>query len=130
MNLLPDSLPAPADRTVAKHSDAFRNVLVHLFENPIPDTETHARELLSSVLGKPDLGFAKPIFDLVNNPHLSPLVQAGVSPCVWEDKLLHDKGLRSVLTVTSAATKGQELLLDLLGTFYILCMYNVRPLNV
>ncbi len=117
VNLLPDSLPAPADRTVAKHRDEIRNVLVHLFENPILDTEIHAREMLSSVLGNPDLGFAKPIFDLVDNPHLIPLVQAGVSPCVWEDKLLHDKGSRSVPTVTSAATKGQELLFDFLGNY-------------
>ncbi len=121
MNLLPDSLPGPADRTVAKHRDEIRNVLVHLFENPIPDTETHAGEMLSSVLGKPDLGFAKPIIDLVDNPQLSPLVQAGVSPCVWEDKLLCDKGSRSVLTITSAATKGQELLFDFLGNY----TYNV-----
>jgi hypothetical protein len=88
------------------------------------------------VLGKPDLGFAKPIFDLVDNSHLSSLVQAGVSPCVWEEKLLHDKGSRSesILTVTSAATQGQELLFDFLGNFvhtlYILCMYNVYFLTV
>jgi hypothetical protein len=76
---------------------------------------------LSAVLGKPDLGFAKPIFDLVDNPHLSPLIKAGVPPCVWADKLLHDKGLRTVLTVMSAATEGQELLFDFLGTY----TYNV-----
>jgi hypothetical protein len=32
-------------------------------------------ELLSAVLGKPNLKFAKPIFDLVDNPHLRPLVR-------------------------------------------------------
>ncbi len=68
--LLPDSLPAPADRSVAKHRDEIRDVLIQLFEHPIADTETNAREMLSAVLGKPDLGFAKPIFDLVDNPHL------------------------------------------------------------
>ena len=59
VNLLPDSLPAAADRSVAKHRDEIRQVLVDLFENPVPETETHARELLSSVLGKPDLDFCE-----------------------------------------------------------------------
>jgi hypothetical protein len=132
VNLLPDSLPATADRSVAKHRDEIREVLVGLFENPIPDTETHVRELLSSVLSKPKpIGFAKPIFDLVDNPHLSSLVQAGVSPCVWEAKLLHDMGSRSALTVTTAATEGQELLFDFLGfytykvhTLYVQCLFS------
>jgi hypothetical protein len=130
VNLLHDSLPAAADQSVAKHRDEIREVLVDLFENPIPDTETHVRELLSSVLGKPDLGFAKPMFDLVENPHLSSLVQAGVSPCVWEVKLLHDKGSRSVLTVTKAATEGQELLFDFFRYLHIQSTYFVCTMFV
>jgi hypothetical protein len=31
VNLLTDSWPAPADRSVAKHRDEIRNVLIHLF---------------------------------------------------------------------------------------------------
>jgi hypothetical protein len=99
----------------------------------VRDTEPNVRELLCSVLGRPDLGFVKPIFDLVDNPHLSSLVQAGVSPCVWEEKLLHVKGSRSVLTVTTAATQGQELLFDFLGiytykvnTLYVQCLFSKR----
>ncbi len=130
---MPDSLPAAADRQLAKHREEIREVLVDLFEKPIPDTEPNVRELLCSVLGSPDLGFAKPIFDLVDNPHLSSLVQAGVAPCVWEGKLLHDKGSRSVLTVSTAATEGQELLFDFLGiytdkvhTLYVPCLFSKR----
>jgi hypothetical protein len=52
VNLLPDSWTAPADRTLAKHRDEIQNVLVNLFENPIPDTETHARELIVLSLGQ------------------------------------------------------------------------------
>jgi hypothetical protein len=50
---------------------------------------------------------------------------------VWEENLLHDKGSRSVLTVTSAATQGQELLFDFLGiytykvhTLYVQCLFS------
>ena len=119
-------MPAAADRQLAKHREELRDVLIDLFEKPIPSNEPNIRELLCSVLGRPDLGFAKPIFDLDDNPHLSSLVQAGVAPCVWEEKLLHDKGSRSVLTITTAATEGQELLFDFLGIY----PYKVHTLNV
>jgi hypothetical protein len=120
-NLLPDSLPAPAARSLAKHSDEIWDGLVGLFENRLADADCESRELLSAVLGKPDLEFAKPIFDLVYNPHLRPLVLQGVLPCVCEDKALHKKSLRSVLTIVPATTKGQELLFDFLGTY----TYNI-----
>jgi hypothetical protein len=112
-NLLPDSFPAPAHRSLAKISEEILDDLIGLFENPIAAADSESKELLC----KPDLEFAKPIFDLVDNPHLRPLVQTGVSPCVREDKALHIKGSRSVLTIAPAVTQGQELP-------YVLCMYR------
>ncbi len=111
----------PVARSLAKHSEEIWDGLIDLFENPSADADCESRELLSAVLGKPDLQFAKPIFNLVYNPHLRPLVLEGVLPCVCEDKALHRKGLRSVLTIVPAATKGQELLFDFFGTY----TYNV-----
>jgi hypothetical protein len=69
-NLLPDSLPAPAGRSLAIHREEIRYVLIDLFENPIADADSESRELLSAVLVKPNLEFAKPILDLADNPHL------------------------------------------------------------
>ncbi len=77
-NLLPYSLHPPAERSLPEHREEIRNVLINLFEHPIADADTQSRELLTAVFGTPDLDFAKPIFDLSNNKHLRPLVQAGV----------------------------------------------------
>lgn len=126
-NHLPDTLPAPADRSLAKHREAIRCALIALFEDPIPAAAGESRELLSAVLGNPDLDFSKPIFDLVNNVHLSPLVLRGSSPCVWEDKDLYEKGSRSVLTIAPHATPGQETFFDFLG---MSCTYTVCTLYV
>ncbi len=89
---------------------------------PYANADSQSRALLSAVLGRPDLDFAKPIFSLSNNMHLRPLIQAGVPSCVWGDKEMHEKGSRSVLTIAPATTKGQELLFDFLGNF----SYNVH----
>jgi hypothetical protein len=64
-NILPYSLPATAERSLPKHRDEIRSVLINLFESPIADADSQSRELLSAVLGNPDFDFAKPI--LSNN---------------------------------------------------------------
>jgi hypothetical protein len=43
----------PADRSLAKHRASVRDVLIDLFEMPIPETAPVNREIVSRILGKP-----------------------------------------------------------------------------
>ena len=104
-----------AERAHGKHMIALRNALIELFESPVPESNPVGREVLTRVLGKQDIDFAKPILDVVSNPHLFPLIRTGVPPIVWETKERMSTNARTVLDPIT--TPGQELLLEFLGKF-------------
>ena len=108
-------MPNFAERALAKHREKVRDVLVDMFEKPIPESESVSREISSRVLGM-SVDFSKPILDVASNPHLRDLVRPGVPPIVWESKE-RKKGTnaRSVLDPIMIAVAGQEPLLDFLG---------------
>ena len=107
----------PADRALAKHRAAVRDVLIDLFEMPIPETSPVNREIVSRILGK-SVDWSTPVIHIPSNPHLQALARPGVLPIVWETKARKKNGVvRSVLDPIAAA--GQEPLLDFLGKMYI-----------
>ena len=107
----------PADRALANHRAAVRDVLIDLFEMPIPETSPVNREIVSRILGK-SVDWSTPVIHIASNPHLQALTRPGVLPIVWETKARKKNGVaRSVLDPIAAA--GQEPLLDFLGKMYI-----------
>jgi hypothetical protein len=89
-----------------------RDVLIDLFEMPIPETAPVNREIVSRMDG------STPVIHIASNPHLQALTRPGVLPIVWETKARKKNGVaRSVLDPIAAA--GQEPLLDFLGKMYI-----------
>ena len=74
-------MPAHAERALTRHRTDLRNVLITLFESPVPDTHTVAKEVLTCVLGQP-MDWSKKIIDVATNPHLSALARLGVPPIV------------------------------------------------
>ena len=106
-------MPAHAERALTRHRTDLRNVLISLFESPMPDTDTVGKEVLTRVLGQP-MDWSKKIIDIASNPHLSALARPGVPPIVWETKDRKASNARTVLDPISNA--GQEVLLDFLGT--------------
>ena len=106
-------MPLSAERAMAKHRSDVWDVLITLFENPIPEADSVSREIVTRVLGKP-VDWSKPAIDFATNPYLKELVRPGVSAIVWETKERKNSHARSVLDPIAFA--GQERLLDFLGT--------------
>ena len=95
----------------------MREVLIDLFEIPIPETAPVNREIVSRILGK-SVDWSTPVIHIASNPHLQALARPGVLPIVWETKARKKNGVaRSVLDPIAAA--GQDPLLDFLGKMYI-----------
>ena len=95
----------------------MRNVLIDLFETPIPESAPVNKEIVSHILGK-SVDWSTPVIHIPSNPHLQVLARPGVLPIVWETKDRKKAGLaRSILDPIAAA--GQESLLDFLGKMYI-----------
>ncbi len=82
------------------------------------DSNTVGREVLTRILGTPDLPFDKPIIDIASNPLLAPLVSPGAHPIVWETKNRMAASARTVLDPLTTA--GQESLCDFLGNLHVL----------
>ncbi len=102
-----DYTPTFAERALAKHREKVRDVLVDMFEKPIPESEGVSREIASRVLGM-SVDFSK------SNPHLLDLVRPGVPPLVWESKD-RKNGTNARTVLDPIAVAGQEPLLDFLG---------------
>ena len=115
MSFIADCAQTIAERALAKHREKVRDVLVDLFEKPIPESESEAvsREIASRVLGM-SVDFSKPILDIATNPHLQDLARPGVPPLVWESKE-RKKGTNARTVLDPIAVAGQEPLLDFLG---------------
>ncbi len=107
-------MPGPAERALARHRSDVRDVLIALFEKPIPEADVVSREVVTHVLGK-TVHWTKAVIDVATNPHLKDLVRPGVPPIVWETKDRKNSFARSVLDPITVA--GQECLLDFLGTY-------------
>ncbi len=92
----------------------MRDVLIDLFEMPIPETAPVNREIVSRILGK-SVDWSTPVIHIASNQALA---RPGVLPIVWETKYRKQAGLaRSILDPIAAA--GQEPLLDFLGKMFI-----------
>ena len=113
MSFIADCAPTFAERALAKHREKVRDVLVDMFEKPIPESEAVSREIASRVLGM-SVDFSKPILDIATNPHLQDLARPGVPPLVWESKERR-KGTNARTVLDPIAVAGQEPLLDFLG---------------
>ena len=112
-------MSGPAERALAKHRSSVRDVLITLFEKPIPEADVVSREVVTGVLGK-TVDWTKSVLDVATNPHLKGLVRPGVPPIVWETSERKSSFARSVLDPITVA--GQECLLDFLGTLHkIIC---------
>ena len=110
-----DSMPCFTDKAVGKHRADIRDVLIQMFERPVPESDTVSREVLSRILGRGDLDWAKPLLEISTNRHLSALARPGVPNIVWETKERKSANARTVLDPITTA--GQEILLDFLGMY-------------
>ena len=79
-----DCMPGPAERALAKHRSDVQNVLITLFEKPIPEADVVSREVVTRVLGK-TVDWNKPVIDVANQPPSQGLGQAwSASHCVGD----------------------------------------------
>ena len=101
-------------RAVNAHRKDIRNVLISLFEAAVPKTDHVSRAVLTRILCNPGEDFEKPLLDFSPNSHLSVLVSAGVSVCVWQDPVRKAAGNKSVLR--EIVNDGRELLANFIGT--------------
>ncbi len=86
----------------------MRDVLIKLFEEPIPETYNAGQKVMEAVLGRPLTD--KPVLCFFSNLALAALVKPGTTPCVWESKARSALGMETVLKTTDTA--GQEIRLD------------------
>ena len=101
-------------RAINAHRRDIRNVLITLFEVPVPKTDHVSRTVLGRILCNPAEDYNDPLLDVKSNCHLSVLVSAGVPSCVWQDPLKHKAGYKSILR--EIVNDGHELLADFIGT--------------
>ena len=100
---------------MARHRANVREVLIDLFEQPIPDSDLVGREIMTRVMGQP-VDWSKPIIDIASNPHLKALARTGVPPIVWEtSERMKATNARTVLDPITTA--GQEVLLEFRGMY-------------
>ena len=75
-----------AVRAVNAHRKDIRKVLITLFEQAVPASDTVSREVLTRILCNPHEDFTAPLLDVVNNSHLNVLHGGGAGPvCIWQD---------------------------------------------
>ena len=97
-----------ADKNLQPHLLIVCSALGALFEAPIDGDDDVSRAVRRSVLGLGELNFDKKVVDFTNNPHLAPIVKAGVKPVIWERKL--KPAWRTVLNAID--NQGQQSLVD------------------
>ena len=101
-----------ADKNLQPHRSTVHRALVDLFEAPIDGDGDVSQAVLRSVLGPGELDFDKKVVDFTNNPHLAPIVKAGVKPLIWESELKPAR--RTVLNPID--NQGQQLRVDWIGS--------------
>jgi hypothetical protein len=75
-------------RAVNAHRKDIRKVLITLFEQAVPASDTVSREVLTRILCNPDEDFTAPLLDVVTNNHLNlnVLHSGGAGAvCIWQD---------------------------------------------
>jgi hypothetical protein len=73
-------------RAVNAHRKDIRKVLITLFEQAVPASDTVSREVLTRILCNPDEDFTAPLLDDVANNHLNVLHSGGAGAvCIWQD---------------------------------------------
>jgi hypothetical protein len=92
----PDSCLAV--RAVNAHRKDIRKVLIALFEQAVPASDTVSREVLTRILCNPQEDFTAPLLDVATNDHLRVLHGGGGgSFCIWQDATRKSGGSLSVL---------------------------------
>jgi hypothetical protein len=70
-------------RAVNAHRKDVRKVLITLFEQAVPASDTVSREVLTCILCNSDEDFTTPLLDLATNYHLKVLHSGGgISVCI------------------------------------------------
>jgi hypothetical protein len=78
-----------------------RDVLIKLFEEPIPESYKAGRKVMEAVPGSPLTD--KPVLCFSSNLALAALVKPGMTPCVWESKARTELGMETVLKTIDTA---------------------------
>jgi hypothetical protein len=112
-------MPGPAELALAKHRYDMRDVLITLFEKPIPESDVVSREVVTRV------DWTKSVINIASIPHLKDLVRPGVPPIVWETKERKGSFARSVLDPIMTVA-GQECLLGFLGMLHKIICNDIR----
>ena len=74
----------------------------------MPKTDHVSRTVLGRILCNPAEDYNDPLLDIKSNCHLSVLVSAGVSFCVWQDPVKHKACYKPLLR--EIVNDGHELL--------------------
>ena len=100
---------------VNAHRKDVRKVLITLFEQAVPASDTVSREVLTRILCNPHEDFKAPLLDFATNDHLKVLHSGGgISVCIWQDATR--KSTSCVSLIREFVNDGQELLADFIGT--------------
>jgi hypothetical protein len=110
-----------------KHSTNMREVLIKLFEEPVPESYKTGGQVLQNILGCNDIPLDRPVLCFASNPLLTAMAKPGVSPFVWETKARLSMGGKTVLEPMEGV--GAELLMEFLGTFVHTRTYSVDTLH-
>jgi hypothetical protein len=98
------------------------DVLVKLFEEPVPEHYKAGRQVLHSILGSNDLPLDRQVICFATNLILGAMTKPCFTPIVWETKARLATGGKSVMESMEGA--GSECLMEFLGSFsYILSTY-------
>jgi hypothetical protein len=106
----------PADKNLQPHRTTIRRALGALLENPVDLDDSVGREVLRSVMGQGYQHFDRKVIDFTTNEHLAALVKPGVKPVIWESDVKPSR--RTVLNPID--NPGQQLLVDWIGTYFVL----------
>ncbi len=62
-----DYMPCFAEKALGRHRVLIRDVLIQMFERPFPESDTVSREVLSHILGRNDIDWAKLLLEIATN---------------------------------------------------------------
>jgi hypothetical protein len=82
----------------------MRDVLIKLFEEPIPESYKAGRQVMEAVLGRPLTN--KPVLCFSSNQALAALAKTGSTPCAWESKAMTELGMETVLKTKTQLGKN------------------------
>jgi hypothetical protein len=102
------------------HRQDVWQVLIALFQQPVPSTNETERKVQMRVLGNPAINFDRPILDFKLNRHLEAMAALRsdiVTPVVWEH--LKSDEMKTILQNFRQA--GQTVLAEFIDKFQYPC---------